>query len=112
MGPATSTAAVSRVPDIVKTSRKLSLSIPVPLTQSGGIPCHTRALEAADACLRLSKETKEGLGNFQLAVSFNARPNVPFFPVGYHSGAKTSFAIGCESSPVVVHAMQQGNATA
>ncbi len=104
LGPATSAAAVRLVPDIVKLSDRLSMSIPVPL-DADGVPDAERALEAADACIRISRETPGGLGNFQLAVSFNARPNIPFFPVGYHRGP-VSFAIGCENSPEVVRGMQ------
>ncbi|GAB5357783.1 hypothetical protein AAMO2058_000404200 [Amorphochlora amoebiformis] len=108
VGPAQGSAAVEVVPDLVSLASCLSLSIPVPLTPEG-IPDHNRALNAADACLRISEETPGGIGNFQLAVGFNSRPNIPFFPVGYHRGPSMAFSVGCETAPTVSKAMENSS---
>jgi len=105
LGPATRSEAVQLIPNIIQSSSILSVSIPVGL--KNGAPDYARALEAAEACINISRNTPGGIGNFQLAVSFNARPNIPFFPVGFHRGQSASFAIGCESTPVVSQAMME-----
>jgi len=98
-GPAMSAAAIALAPAIVRLGPRISVSAALsdPLDSQ-------RASEIADAILRISRETAGGEGNFQFCGSFNVPAGIPFFPAAYHSGPP-SFAIGCETSALLAHAL-------
>jgi len=99
-GPATSPEGLALVPQIVALGPRISASgaMPGPLDRAA-------ASRLADAILTISQTTAGGEGNFQFCASFNVPPKTPFFPASYHEGASPSFAIGCETSELLAHAM-------
>jgi len=98
-GPATSAAGIAMAPDIVCLGPRISVSAALsdPLDSES-------AAAIAGAILRISKETAGGEGNFQFCASLNVPPGIPFFPAAYHAGPP-SFAIGCETSALLAHAL-------
>ena len=87
------------IPDLVKLGPRISASAAL----SG--PFDTTAAADLAACvLRIAAETDGGEGNFQFCGAFNVPPGIPFFPAAYHKGPP-SFAIGCETSALLAHAM-------
>ena len=98
-GPATSLQGIALVPDVISMGPRISFSAmladPLDINFASAI---------AGAILRVSRETAGGEGNFQFCASCNVPPGIPFFPAAYHKG-QASFAIGCETSALVAHAL-------
>ena len=68
------------------------------------------ASRLAGAILAITESTAGGEGNFQFCCSFNVAAGIPFFPAAYHAaGAASCFAIGCETSALLAHALPKAS---
>ncbi|HEV2580686.1 MAG TPA: DUF711 family protein, partial [Ktedonobacteraceae bacterium] len=63
------------------------------------------ALSCAQVMQRLSRETREGFGNFRFAALACVAPGSPFFPAAYHDG-RASLSIGVQGAGVITGALQ------
>lgn len=63
------------------------------------------AVAAAAAVVRaLAARTPEGFGNLRFAALANCPPGIPFFPAGYHRGARPAFSVAWEAADLAVEA--------
>lgn len=100
-GMVSSPAALALIPSIIALGPRISASgaLADPLDTAG-------ATTLAETILAISIGTKGGEGNFQFCSSFNVAPGTPFFPAAYGDGsASLSFALGCETSALLAHAL-------
>ncbi len=67
----------------------------------------TRCQRAADIVRRISRIQDNGFGNLYFTALANCPPGSPFFPVAYHTGGPTTFAIAVESADIAVNAIRQ-----
>lgn len=56
---------------------------------------------------QLSTVHNNGFGNLYMTAVANCPPHTPFFPVAYHSGGETAFAIAVESADIARTAISQ-----
>ncbi len=53
---------------------------------------------------KLADLIPDGFGDFRFAALANCPPHSPFFPVAYHDGGATAFALATEGAPLAVQA--------
>ena len=97
---------IKRLPEIIKQTKRVSLSTTIAHRERGGEIDHAAARETARAILKISKETEGGMGNFNFAATANCQPGIPFFPASYHQGPPC-FALGLECGDLVHQAFQE-----
>jgi len=93
------------IPDIIRTTSRVSASTTIGHREHGGMIDHEAARKTAGAILRISQETELGNGNFNFAATANCQPDIPFFPASYHQG-KPCFGLGLECSDLVYNAFE------
>ena len=69
-----------------------------------GRPSGGAALAAGRIMAKLARETQQGFGNFRFCTVSQCRPNIPFFPAGFHGGGPPTFTIGLQAADEVRHA--------
>ena len=94
---------ISILPNIIKSTRRISFSAKVGDKETGIDMNNIYA--SARAIIRNSMETPDGLGNFLFCAWANCPPGIPFFPASYHVG-EPSFALGMESGDLVMKAFK------
>jgi uncharacterized protein (UPF0210 family) len=63
------------------------------------------AVAAAASVVRvLAERTADGFGNLRFAALANCPPGIPFFPAGYHRGARPAFSVAWEAADLAVAA--------
>ena len=62
---------------------------------------HWKAIRASAALVHRLADSPHGQGNFNFAATAMLKPNGPFYPGAYHTGAGRQLAIGLESAGVV-----------
>jgi uncharacterized protein (UPF0210 family) len=87
--------------EIVKSTSLVSCSGKIGDVETGTNPENAKA--CAEVIKRISKDTKDGMGNFRFCAWANCKPGIPFFPAAYHEGER-SFSIGLECSDLLVKA--------
>jgi len=96
------------IAELVRTTRKLSLSIVI--ASPKGV--HDAAIPvAAETIVRIAQASADGIGNFRFAAAANIPAGTPFFPVAWHDGPD-AFAIGVESPAVVERAFAESHSGA
>lgn len=93
------------IPDIIKSTTAISCSAKIG-DISKGIDFEN-AKNIAKAIKKIADETENGYGNFRFCGWSNCQPGIPFFPVSYHEGSETTFAIGLECSDLVYKAFKK-----
>ena len=71
-----------------------------------------RAHQIANVIRRISRIHDNGFGNLYFAALANCSAGSPFFPVAYHSGDPTRFAVAIESADIALQAVQQSRSLA
>ncbi|MCA9923890.1 MAG: DUF711 family protein, partial [Anaerolineales bacterium] len=71
-----------------------------------------RAHQIANVIRRISRIHDNGFGNLYFAALANCSAGSPFFPVAYHSGGPTRFAVAIESADIALQAVQQSRSLA
>jgi uncharacterized protein (UPF0210 family) len=77
------------------------------IADSGGRIDVGRARAVAGVMRALSRIQPDGFANLYFAATANCRPGSPFFPVSYHGGGPTAFAIAVEAADLAVRAFQE-----
>jgi uncharacterized protein (UPF0210 family) len=65
-----------------------------------------RARAIAGVVRKLSKIRADGFANLYFTATANCRPGSPFFPVAFHGGGATTFAIAVEAADLAVTAVE------
>ncbi len=95
-------AWLDRLPGILGATDSLFASAAI--ADTGGLIGLDRAGRLADLVRKVSTIRADGLGNLYLTILANCPPGSPFFPVGYHDGGPTHFALALESADLAVRA--------
>jgi uncharacterized protein (UPF0210 family) len=106
IGYAHSPERIAIIPEIIKTTSRISCSSKLGDSNKGMLPENIKA--SADSIKRISEETEKGEGNFRYCAWANCEPGIPFFPAGYHEG-EPSFGIGLECGDLVMKAFSRSN---
>ncbi|HEX7318031.1 MAG TPA: DUF711 family protein [Pyrinomonadaceae bacterium] len=88
---------------ILETSRLYAFAEVLPV--DGEVNTSTMSA-AADAIVRIGRESDAGLANFRFAAGFSIKPGGPFFPSSYHEGDEPYFAVGTQNSDVLIEAFR------
>jgi uncharacterized protein len=89
--------------ELIRTTSRVNFSVGV-ASADGGV--HTGAIRsAAETIAAIARSSPGGEGNFRFAATANCPPGTPFFPAAWHQG-EASFAIGLETPPLLLSAMQ------
>jgi uncharacterized protein (UPF0210 family) len=91
-------------PEIISADQHFSTSAEIASKESGiDIErCH-RVSKTINA---ISQLRSNGFGNFGFGALANCRPGYPFFPVAYHEGDRSSFAIAMEAADLALNAIE------
>ena len=105
IGTVLSSENIPVIPDIIRTTSRISASTTIAHREHEGGINHEAARKTAAAIRRISEETEQGSGNFNFAATANCQPDIPFFPASYHRG-KPCFGLGLECSDLVYKAFE------
>jgi uncharacterized protein (UPF0210 family) len=93
-------AQLDVIPDVLRETESVFTSALVAERASG---IHLAAIErAAQVIADVAHTTPMGFGNLRFSVLANCEPGSPFFPVSYHEGSATSFAVATEAADLAV----------
>jgi hypothetical protein len=93
---------IEAIPEIIQMTEAAFASVLVADQRSGiNLEAITRS---AEIIVDIGRATPAGFGNLRLAVLANCGPGSPFFPVSYHEGTETRFAIATEAADLAVEA--------
>ncbi len=98
LGPATT--GVELIPDLLIGNDALNATVRLDGNEAAARP-------AAEAMLRLAKETEEGFGNFRFAALACVPPGGPFFPAAYHDGPG-DLTVGLQGASIAVRVAEGG----
>jgi uncharacterized protein (UPF0210 family) len=90
------------LPDMLKATRITAVSARVADTKNGISVAALR--KSAEVILKIANFEANGFANFRFAALANVPPGAPFFPAGYHRGAKPAFAIATQSADLALDA--------
>lgn len=94
---------------LVGDTDHISFSVGVASAASG---VHAGAIRsAAETIAAIASSSPGGEGNFRFAATAHCPPGTPFFPAAWHQGGP-SFAIGLESPPLLLAAIESRAANA
>jgi len=104
VGPATSTAGISALSEILVECPQVTSSAAIPVS-SGTLATRTSELgpwplpssthcRAAASVVKALSCSGDGSKNFNFAAAFSIPPLVPFFPVAKHEGPDGKLALG------------------
>ncbi|MGD9030640.1 MAG: DUF711 family protein, partial [Anaerolineae bacterium] len=100
--PGSDLSFIAAIPEVIRSTETAFTSVLV-ATQGSGINLDAIAASAR-AVTDIARSTADGFGNLRLAVLANCGPGSPFFPVSYHGGGRTRFAIATEAADLAVDA--------
>lgn len=98
---------IELIPEINKSTSIISCSAQIGDYESGINYKNTEI--AADVIKRISQETENGYGNFRFCAWANCKEDIPFFPVSFHRGKESVFAIGLECGDLAMKAFSQAD---
>lgn len=96
---------LNEIPALLSATGMLFVSVEV-ADNNGRIDVN-RCWQAADVIRRVSTILDNGFGNLYLTALANCPPGSPFFPVAYHAGGATHFAVAAEAADLALAAIQQ-----
>jgi uncharacterized protein len=76
------------------------------IASTGGRIDTGRVREVAELVQALSRIRPDGFANLYFTAIANCRPGNPFFPVAYHGGGPTTFAVAVEAADLAVRAYE------
>lgn len=93
---------IGAIPDVIRTTEAAFASV---LVAEGEAGINLEAVRrSAEIVKEIAHATTDGFGNLRLAILSNCEPGSPFFPVSYHGGGPTRFAIATEAADLAVEA--------
>lgn len=95
-------AYITIIPEVIRQTEMAFASVSV-ASPGGGINLRAIA-QSAEVIAEIAHTTPDGFGNLRLAILANCEPGSPFFPVSYHEGAETRFAVATEAADLAVDA--------
>ena len=108
IGPVTAVSAdsdlsfIDAIPDVIRGTEAAFASV---LVAGQGAGINLEAISrSAEVIAAIAQTTPHGFGNLRLAVLGNCGPGSPFFPVSYHGGGATRFAVATEAADLAVEA--------
>ena len=95
---------IDAIPDVIRATEVAFASV---LVSEQGAGINLDAISrCADIVAGIAHSTPNGFGNLRLAVLANCGPGSPFFPVSYHQGGPTRFAVATEAADLAVEAFE------
>lgn len=94
---------IEELPELMKTHPNMFSSLQAASTQNG---INFEALKAGAQIIQ-GLATPDPFNNVQFAVTFNVKPNTPFFPSAYHQGKTPKLSIALEAADEMVRILEK-----
>jgi len=102
VSPKSDLSFIEAIPGVICATEAVFASVLV-AEQGAGINLDAIS-RSAGVIADVAQSTPSGFGNLRLAVLANCGPGSPFFPVSYHQGGRTRFAVATEAADLAVKA--------
>jgi hypothetical protein len=100
--PGSDLSHIAAIPDVIRQTETAFATVLVASRTTG---IHLEALaRSAEIIAEIAHTTPQGFGNLRLAILADCGPGSPFFPVAFHQGPGSSFAIATEAADLAVDA--------
>ncbi len=106
LGYAKTPAKIKLVPEFNKVTSQISCSAKIG-DKENGIDFESAKI-TTQVIKRIAEGTENGYGNFRFCAFANCKPDIPFFPTGFHEG-KPAFGIGLECGDLAMRAFSKSH---